>query len=382
MQLPFPIATYRERLSRVCAVAAEHSLGGVVMTQPDSINWLTGFDTIGYLWPQALVLPRSGEGPTLVTRTTEGPSAAASTWLEAVRTYDIASEEPAEAIAGAVRERGLESATLGIDLQAFTLVPLVWQAIREKLPGVTWVDSSVLVADVRLVKEPAELAYQRRAAEMADYAVTRVMEAIRPGISETELAGIASLALGEAGSEYAAIPPMVVSGERTALVHALAGHRSLGRGDLVCVELAGVVARYHAVVMRTFSLGPLQPRVAEVSACLTEAMAAAVDSVRPGVKAPTPDHECNAVLGRKDLVRRRCHRIGYSLGIAYPPGWLEPMTLVDGDEHVLEAGMSFTIEPNLSLPDEGFGLKLGETIVCVPDGHESLSRLAAATVSL
>ncbi len=382
MQLAFPIETYRRRVERLRTVMAEHGLDGIVVTLPDAIYWLSGFDTIGYLWPQALVLDRSGADPKLVTRTSEGPGAAASSWLSDVRLYDIEAEKPADAISSAIRERGLDNGDVGIDLQAFTLVPAVWQSIEQSLPGITWTDTTALVAEARLVKEPAEIAFQRQAAQMADYAVERVRDSIRPGISETELAGIASMALGEAGSQYAAIPPMVVSGERTALVHALASRRTLGRGDLVCVELAGVVARYHAIVMRTFSIGPLSTRVAEVSSCLSEAMLAAIATVKPGTPAPVPDRECNAVLSRHDLVRRRCHRIGYSLGIAYPPGWLEPMTLVQGDEHVLEAGMSFTIEPNLSLPDDGFGLKLGETVVCIPDGYERLSQLEPVTVEL
>lgn len=382
MQSAFSIETYRARIAKVRAAAGAEGLRGVVVTLPDCIHWLTGFDTIGYLWPQALVIDASGDDPVLVTRTSEGPGAAATTFLSDVRLYDIAEERPVDAITRAIRDRGLASGAVGIDLQSFTIVPEVFTGLAAALPEVELRDTTALVAEARLVKEPAELAYQRRAAAMADHAIAEVMSAIRPGVSETELAGVASRALGEAGSEYAAIPPMVVSGERTALVHALATRKSLARGDLVCVELAGVVARYHAVTMRTFSLGPPSPRVREVAACLTEAMGAALASVRPGTPVPVPDHECNAVLSRLDLVRSRCHRIGYSLGIAYPPGWLEPMTLVDGDEHVFEPGMSFTVEPNLSLPDDGFGLKLGETVVCTPEGHERLCALPPELVEV
>ncbi len=382
MYLPFPIETYRQRIARLRVLMDDAGIEGLVVTQPDAIFWLCGFDTIGYLWPQALIIDIGESDPRLVTRTTEGPSAHASSWISDLHLYDIAKETPAERIAAGVADRGLSRAVLGIDMGAFTLVPSVWTALREALPEATFVDAGLLIADARLTKEPAELAYQRQAAAIADYAMATVQDAIEPGMSEGELAGVASLALGEAGSEYAAIPPMVVSGERTALVHALAGHRSVARGDLVCVELAGVVARYHAVVMRTFSVGPMSPRVAEVSDCLSEAMLAAIESAVPGTRAPVPDARCNAVLERLDLVRRRCHRIGYSLGIAYPPGWLEPMTLVEGDDHVLAPGMSFTIEPNLSLADEGFGLKLGETVACVESGSERWSKLEPRTVEV
>jgi Xaa-Pro dipeptidase len=81
-----------------------------------------------------------------------------------------------------------------------------------------------------------------------------------------------------------------------------------------------------------------------------------------------------------DLVRRRCHRIGYSLGLAYPPTWLEAMFLHETDSHRIAPNMSFTIEPNLTLPDEGFGLKMGDTVLCTEDGGESLSALGHGLV--
>lgn len=375
MQLAFPIATYHDRLARVRGAISGRELDALIVTTPDSIFWLTGFDTIGYLWSQALVIDTTSAEPTLITRTSERPGVSMTSWLREPRIYDITLERAAQVIAQTVRDRGLDGARIGIDLQAFTLVPAVWEELRAALPDVTWTDASDLVAEERLVKEPAEITYQLQAAAMADYAMTRVIEAVRPGVSETELAGVASLALGEAGSEYGAIPPMVVSGERTALVHALASRRTVARGDLVCVELAGVVHRYHAILMRTISVGEPSERVREVESCLVRGFEAALAECKPGAAVPGPDHACNAVLAELDLVPNRCHRIGYSLGVAYPPGWLEPMTLVDGDPHVFQPDITFSLEPNLTLPADGFGLKLGETVRCTSDGARRMSTL-------
>jgi Xaa-Pro aminopeptidase len=371
MELAFSLPTYHDRVARVRARMAVRGLDGLVLTMPDVVHWLTGVSSVGYLWPQALVV--SADGIEYVTRTTEEPGVHMCSWLERPRVYDIAVEDPVEVIAGTVRAHGLDRGAVGVELAAFTLPAANWDRLRTLLPDVTWADASLLVPEERLVKSPAEIAYQRQAAEMADYAMGEVLAAIRPGVSETELAGIASRALGEAGSEYAAIPPMVVSGERSALVHALATRRTVSRGDVVCVELAGVVHRYHAVLMRTAVVGRPSPRLREVADCLERATEAAVAASVPGAPAPAPDDACNAVLGGLDLVRRRCHRVGYSIGVAYPPGWLEPMTLVAGDDHVLAPGMSFTIEPNLHLPDEGFGVKMGETVLCTEGGPESLT---------
>lgn len=375
MELPFSLPTYDDRLRRVRARMTAQGLDGLLVSMPDVVHWLTGVSSVGYLWPQMLVIDSSDAEPEYITRTTEEPGVHMLSWLRSPRVYDIATEDSIEVMADSVRKRGLDKATVGIELGAFTLLPGNWDRLRALLPDVRWVDATNLVPEERLIKSPAEIAYQTQAAEMADYAMEQVFAAIRPGVSETELAGIASRALGEAGSEYAAIPPMVVSGERSAMVHGMASRRTLSRGDVVCVEFAGVVHRYHAVLMRTAVVGQPTPRVQEVADCVERATEAAIAASGPGAPAPAPDDACNAILGELDLVRRRCHRIGYSLGVAYPPGWLEPMTLVEGDNHILAPGMSFTVEPNLHLPDEGFGMKMGDTVLCTESGARSLSRL-------
>jgi Xaa-Pro aminopeptidase len=247
--------------------------------------------------------------------------------------------------------------------------------LRAQLPNASWSDTTWLVAEARLIKSPTELFYQRQAAEIADIAMESALGSLRPGISEVEVAGIAAKAMGDAGGEYAAIPPMVVSGRRSALVHCMPKRISMSQGDVVCIELGASVNRYHAIVMRTAILGQPTGRLREVHDCLEEGFDAALAAAKPGAKAQEPDDACNAVLVKLDLVRRRCHRIGYSIGLAYPPGWLEPMMLVAGDDHILAPNMSFSLEPNLTLQDEGFGVKLGETAVCTAEGPLSLSRL-------
>jgi Xaa-Pro aminopeptidase len=272
-----------------------------------------------------------------------------------------------------LRERGLADKKVGIDLYSFAFLPGQRDKLASELPQVEWVDTTDLVAELRVVKTPLEIAYQRQAAAIVDVAMEATLAALRPGISEVEVAGLAAAALGAAGSEYAAIPPMVSSGPRSAMVHGMASRRVIGQGDVVCIELGAAVHRYHAIVMRTAVIGAAPKRVADVYDCTRRGLEAAIDAAKPGAAADEPDDACNAVLAEMDLVRRRCHRIGYSIGVAYPPGWLEPMMLVAGDEHVLTPGMSFSLEPNLTLHDEGFGIKAGETVLCTEDGAERLS---------
>jgi Xaa-Pro aminopeptidase len=375
MLLPFNIDEYLQRLAKVREIFIAQGLTAIVVTLPDSLHWLTGYDSIGYLWTQALVIPAVGE-PEFITRTTEEPGFSETCYLTRAQFYDITTTNVVDVIADTLKAFGGEEASIGIELQSFTFLPHQWDQLRTCLPSASWIDTTWLVAEARLVKSPTELFYQRQAAEIADFAMEAALNALRPGISEVEVAGIAAKAMGDAGGEYAAIPPMCVSGRRSALVHCMPKRISIAQGDVVCIELGASVNRYHAIVMRTAIVGSPTSRLSEVHNCVQEGLQAALDAAKPGAAAKGPDDACNAVLAKLDLVRRRCHRIGYSIGVAYPPGWLEPMTLVTGDDHILAPNMSFTLEPNLTLQDEGFGIKLGETVVCTQNGSLSLSRLS------
>lgn len=377
MHLPFPIATYRQRLEDVQRRMRDNQIDGMLVSMPDSIHWLTGVDSVGYLWPQALLVSsEEGRDPMYVTRTTEEPGVDACSWLRQRYFYDISEQDPIDAITSTMQTFGFDRGRIGIEDDAFSMLPSTSRRIQTAFPEVEFADCSYIIPSARLIKTDAELAYQRQAAEIADYAMEKVFDAIRPGISEFYLAGIAAAALGEAGGEHAAIPPMVVSGERSALVHCMASRRTLSQGDVVCIELAGVVHRYHAVFMRTAVIGTPSARLREVSDTLVTAHRAAIDASRAGNPVHAPEDAAAKILEPAKLMKNRCHRIGYSLGVAYPPGWLEPMTMVKGDPHIFAPGMSFTVEPNLHLPEEGFGIKLGETVECTSGGPLSMSRLS------
>jgi Xaa-Pro dipeptidase len=171
LQLPFPLTTYRDRMAAVRRAMAEQGLDVALVTMPDAVHWLTGIDSVGYLWPQALLVPaRPEREPLYVTRTTEEPGVDACSWLTERYFYDISLEDPVEAIVGRFRGLAGEHDRIGLEDHAFTMLPATAGRIRAAFPDAEFVDCSYLVPEVRLVKSEAELAYQRRAAEIADHA--------------------------------------------------------------------------------------------------------------------------------------------------------------------------------------------------------------------
>jgi Xaa-Pro dipeptidase len=375
MLTSFSLATYKSRVANVNKRLAKRGLDALIVNMPDNINYLTGFDSLGFLWYQALLVTSKLATPWFLTRNSEEPCVQELSSLEVGNYYDIAKQDPVELVSRAIIDAGLQKARIGLEMHAFTFSPDQYQRLRRYLPDASFEDASTVVCEERLIKTPQEIAYQRTAAQMADAAMRAGFEALRPGVSEVAVAGKIAAALGEAGSEYAAISPMVATGRRTTMTHAMPSRQVISAGDVVIIELAGVCNRYHAILMRTAVVGTPSPKVRETSELLAEAFRAAIDAAKPGSAVGGPNTVCNSLLNRLDLARHRVHRIGYSLGLAYPPTWLEALILDESVDATLAPNMSFTIEPNLSLYEEGFGLKLGDTVLCTDKGSVSLSEL-------
>src|SRR5699024_6503378 len=135
-----------------------------------------------YLWPQALIVPREGE-VCYVTRTTEEAGVDALSWGTDKRLYDIAVEAPSDRIASTIKDHGAgEGSRVGIEMDACTVVASLWESLQKLIPGASWVDTSLLIPETRLVKEPAEVSYQRQAAAIADTAMREVLASLKAGM--------------------------------------------------------------------------------------------------------------------------------------------------------------------------------------------------------
>lgn len=147
----------------------------------------------------------------------------------------------------------------------------------------------------------------RGAARGASLAMCVAREAIRPGFRECDAAAqiVAAQYEGTDGltGDYPTIVPFVPSNRRTSATHLMWSHRRYGTGDIVNVELAGCLRRYHAPLARTFCIGRPSPRLDELAKVVVEGMDdAALDTVKPGRLAPTsrqPGEPCSPATARK-----------------------------------------------------------------------------------
>jgi Xaa-Pro dipeptidase len=365
---------YEDRLAGVRRRMAERGLRAFLTHTPENIYYLTGYQTAGYYTYQALIVPEApASEPVFVIRLPERTNVLARSWLHAMVTYED-TDDPVEVTYRAMADAGLTRGVIGVEKEAWFLTVRDFERLAGRLGSdALIVDASGLVEGLRVVKSAAEIAYIRAAAKMANAGVRAGIEMAEVGRSEDEVAAEIHRVMVGLGSEYPSLPVMISSGPRAALTHATWEGRVLEKGDLVPIELSGCYKRYGAALFRTVYLGD-QPSelIRRMDAVVTESLDAIIDAMRPGVLSDQLDRLNREIRARHGFPRPL--RIGYSMGISFPPGWGEghALSLGSGETRTLEPGMVFHVPVNIRLWGQAF-VAASETILVTPTGREVLT---------
>ncbi|MET9310224.1 M24 family metallopeptidase [Kribbella sp. NPDC003505] len=377
------MSEYAARLTRVRAVLAERGLGALVVSDPANLFYLTGYDAWSFYTPQCLLVPADGDVQ-FFARAMDAAGASYTSNLRAdqihgypevlVHRPDV---HPYDWIATICHELIPAGADVAVESDAHYFTARGYLALGNGLPGRRLVDSAELVNWVRLVKSPDELDHLRIAGAIAEQAMRVALDRLRPGRRQCDVAAeiLAAQATGtpEHGGDYPAIVPMLPTGDAAGTPHLTWSDRPFVDNQATTVELAGVHRRYHAPLARTVMLGDPPRRLRETAKIVADGMQATLSTIRPGVTGSAVHAAFNAVIAAHGLVKES--RIGYSIGIGYPPDWGErTVSLRSGETTVLTAGMAFHVI--LGMWMDGWGYELSEPVVVSADGVERLTGLS------
>jgi Xaa-Pro dipeptidase len=363
---------YAARVAAVRRRMEELALDALLVTAPENILYLCGYQTKAVFTFQFLLLHRSGVMH-LVTREMEKVNAALAASRGVLGDYTLYrdDQDPMEVATAAVLQVCGSQGRVGIELASWTMSAQRYRDFSQACKSLEWVDASELVDRMRLVKSPAELRVIREAATMTDRIASRACGAVAPGLSEKDLARIILDGLVESGSEYPGSWPNVLVGRRTGLIHGAWGDETVAKDDLVTMEVTGVRERYHAPSMSTIIVGTPDSAVERTAVAMREAHAAAVRAMAPGRPAGVIDQAARAVLARHHCAASFARRSGYSFGIGFPPSWGAQwqLGLTSGLDVPLEIGMTFHVVLVAHFAD-GRAMALGRTVALLETGAE------------
>jgi Xaa-Pro aminopeptidase len=249
--------------------------------------------------------------------------------------------------------------------------------LSTSLSGVELVPVSGVVEDLRVRKEPEEIARMREAAATADRALEAVVAEGLTGRTERDVAWTIQGAMRAAGAEGASFDVIVASGPGGAMPHHIPDGTTIPAGTLVVVDLGAVVDGYCSDCTRTFATGPLPAELERAYEICRAAQAEALAAVRPGIGARDLDAVAREHIAASGLGDAFGHGLGHGVGLdIHERPWVRP----EGAE-TIEAGMMLTVEPGIYLEGLG-GVRIEDLVAVTDDGPDVLGGFTKDLITL
>ena len=373
--LSFSRSEFLRRYRLVMDGIRQAGVDALLVRGPENITYLTGYETPGYYGYHCLILV-PGESPVLVGRRLEvGTNVPEFSWLTEVAPVED-DEVPVEVTIRTLSRMGLARKRLGIESESWFLTVNEHQALAGALPHAALVDCSRVIEEARMIKSAEEVDVIRQAVAIADRACLAGIRATRPGATEDQIAAAVYKEWCEAGAEYTGLPNFIVSGPRSGACHATWRGRRLEDDDHCCFEIAASKHRYCGAVFRMATVGRVNPRLRRLSDAQNQAIGEVIDAIRPGAVSEEVDQVGRDVIAKAGFGKWHVSRLGYSIGINYPPDWGEGqiISIRQGEKRRLRENMTFHLVAGVLIPGE-FGSGASASVRVTATGCEVLTSL-------
>jgi Xaa-Pro dipeptidase len=263
--------------------------------------------------------------------------------------------------------QAMSGASIAVD--GMTLRVFEWLALAEAGMEVgRAVDAGQTMLYIRSLKTPDEIAFMKRANEIAEAALEKTLKWVQPGMTEAQIATRLSDEMNAAGSHGNAFGSIVLTGPKSALPHGSVGERQLGKDEFLLIDFGCLYNDYPSDITRTFCLGTPSGEMRKMYEAVYRANAAARAIAKPGVTCGAVDKAARDQIEAAGYGEYFTHRTGHGLGLS---GHELPQ-IASGVDTVLEPGMVFTIEPGVYIPEIG-GVRIEDDMVVTETGCDSLT---------
>lgn len=245
---------------------------------------------------------------------------------------------------------------VGIEAQALTVGQ--FRSLKKHLSRASLVETNNFVEEIASVKEESEIDAIRRAVEITGRVFQKILESIKDGISELDVAAEISYLHRKFGAEADAFEAIVASGERGALPHARATSKKIKRGELVTIDMGCRYQGYHSDLTRTVSVGKPSHELRRIYDVVRDAQSLALQAAKSGMKARALDKLARSHIRRQGFGKYFNHSLGHGLGLQ-----VHEMPRVSSlSKETLRAGNVITIEPGIYVPGVG-GVRIEDDVV-------------------
>jgi Xaa-Pro aminopeptidase len=340
---------------------AEADIDALIVSQPENRRYLSGFTG------SAGVLIISNDKAILATDFRYYTQAA-----EEAPAFELAKVgyKLTDHLADLLAEAGAQR--VGFESEHLTVAEC--ERWREAAPDVEWIPTSNLVEGLRAVKSADEIEKIRAAVQVADQAFARMVQQLRSGMTEQDVAWVLRAEMHALGAEGVAFESIVAAGPDGAKPHYRPAAREIPAGVPIVIDMGASVNGYHSDMTRTLVIGEPDARFREIYSLVLEAQEKAEAQIRAGMSGVEADAIAREVIEAAGHAEHFGHGLGHGVGLAVHEA---PRLSFTASEDPLQPNMVVTVEPGVYLPDWG-GVRIEDIGVVGEDGLEILTQTPKA----
>lgn len=344
------------RIDKLRLVMQEKGLKALLITNATNRLYMTGFTgSAGYV----LITDTKAYLLTDFRYMTQAPQQAPA--------YEVVEHAPKamDTVKQLLDQRGLKK----VGFEQNDLTYGTYLATAQALSGIELIPTDGLVEQLRIIKDASELAVMQEAADLADRTFTHILNFLKPGAKELDIALEIEMFVRKNGAASTSFETIVASGERSALPHGKASDRILQSNEFVKMDYGAYYKNYCSDITRTVVLGKPTDKHKEIYNIVLEAQLEALDKIRPGMMGKEADALCRDVITRYGYGDYFGHGTGHGLGLEIH----EEPRLSRLGHTVLTPGMTVTVEPGIYLPGFG-GVRIEDDIVITDTGIKIITQ--------
>jgi len=321
---------------------------GFLVTNLKNLNYLTGFD---------------GEGFALIGASDKNYLLTDSRYTEQAEKespdFKIITDEPKKKNARILALIAFESSNLSYaDFKKYS----------ESFESIEFFPTENIVEQIRMIKDKEEIIKMKKAAQITTESLKDVFELIKPGIRELDIASELAYTMRKKGAQKESFDIIVVSGERSSLIHGKPSEKKIVEGELIIIDVGANYHNYNSDITRTIIMGKENEKQKEIFSIVSEAQKKALEFLKPGLRCKEVDFVARNVIEKKGYGKYFGHGLGHGVGLEIH----ELPRVSFSDDTVLLPGMVVTIEPGIYLPEVG-GVRIEDSVLITEESYEILT---------
>ena len=375
MSLHFSDQEFSNRKKNTIESMKKLSLDAILMFRQESMYWLTGYDTFGFVFFQTLIMDQKGN-VILLTRAPDLRQAQNTSNIDDIRIWmDEDESNPINDLKIILDELNLKNKKIGVEYEAYGMTGRNAIRLNKSLEKYCHLeDQSELITKLRVIKSNEEIIYVKKAAELADRALDEVWKCAKAGVSESKILAEMNRVIFEGGGDYPANEFIIGSGKNALLCRYQSDKQILSNPDQLTIEWAGTFKHYHSAMFRTIPIGKAKKEHFKMHEATIEALKNCEKKLVPGNKVGEVFDAHAQTFDELGFNKARMNACGYSLGATFSPNWMDWPMLYTKNPYTIEQGNIFFMHMILMDSENQLAMNIGETYLVTKNGNERLGK--------